>query len=445
MLNELLNKAFKTSNKSYDHGKDNIQLCQKYFTDLAKDNDDITLRVYLYFFPVTSLMEENSEEFWFTKYKDEKKYDEYDFAVDLLANYVQYLSDKDKQKFQKEIEIIIPKFEEYKLFSYYYSIIHGYQDILIATVAYFTKDTAYYRDSLDAYVSGENIQTFLFLIHVKDKIYEKNKKKNDQDLKEDIMSEINDLRDLIDKLANDGSNMDIEIQNLKGQIKNLNNQFFNNNNRILNMENKITNMKDEIVSLKGIIKNEREEREEYQKKAEEEKKDFVKEIQDLKAEIKEHNIKFDEINLRDTIKMYFRYLYKMLKSLFEKELDDAYNFWGQIKAIKVLLKKPLFKKYFFLSEFIEDLENASLTSLNFAAPDPKLKVRKIEDIKKYLQENSKNMNYDKVVKFFKGLPRVNEFINLNSLYFVNPEKADQEFEKLITFPQAAGQVFTDLF
>ena len=71
----------------------------------------------------------------------------------------------------------------------------------------------------------------------------------------------------------------------------------------------------------------------------------------------------------------------MLKSLFEKELDDAYNFWGQIKAIKVLLKKPIFKKYFFLSEFIEDLENASLTSLNFAAHDPKLKVRKIEDIK----------------------------------------------------------------
>ena len=105
-------------------------------------------------------------------------------------------------------------------------------------------------------------------------------------------------------------------------------------------------MKDEIVSLKGIIKSEREEREEYQKKAEEEKKDFVKEIQDLKAEIKEHNIKFDEINLRDTIKMYFRYLYKMLKSLFEKELDDAYNFWGQIKAIKVLLKKPLFKRLF---------------------------------------------------------------------------------------------------
>ena len=177
MLNELLNKAFKTSNKSYDHGKDNIRLCQKYFTDLTKDNDDITLRVYLYFFPVTSLMEKNSEEFWFIKYKDEEKYDEYDFAVDLLANYVQYLSDKDKQKFQKEIEIIIPKFEEYKLFSYYYSIIHGYQDILIATVAYFTKDTAYYRDSLDAYVSGENIQTFLFLIHVKDKINEKKEKR----------------------------------------------------------------------------------------------------------------------------------------------------------------------------------------------------------------------------------------------------------------------------
>ena len=54
------------------------------------------------------------------------------------------------------------------------------------------------------------------------------------------------------------------------------------------------------------------------------------------------------------------------------------------------------------------------------------------------------MNYDKVVKFFKGLPRVNEFINLNILYFVNPERADQEFEKLITFPKAAGQVFIDL-
>lgn len=72
MLNELLNKAFKTSNKYYDHGKDNIRLCQKYFTDLTKDNDDITLRVYLYFFPATSLMEKNSEEFWFTKYKEEK-------------------------------------------------------------------------------------------------------------------------------------------------------------------------------------------------------------------------------------------------------------------------------------------------------------------------------------------------------------------------------------
>jgi len=133
----------------------------------SAQEDDISVKVFLYFFPIDSKIEKNKDEFWFLKYKDDKKYDEYDFAEDLLKNYAEYLSDKNKINFENRLKPILLKFGNYKLFTLYIFNMLEYGDYFMSTVAYFTKDSSFYQEALNIFILPENIQTEGFIQSLK--------------------------------------------------------------------------------------------------------------------------------------------------------------------------------------------------------------------------------------------------------------------------------------
>ena len=169
-INELFNQIFKTSKENYVSSNKAILNCRKKFSSLE---DDISVKVFLYFFPVDSKSEKNKDEFWFLKYKNDKEYDEYDFAEDLLKNYADYLSDKNKNIFEEKLKHILLKFGNYKLFTLYIYNMLEYKDNLMSTVAYFTKDSSFYQEALNAFILPENIQTENFIQNIKDLIKKK--------------------------------------------------------------------------------------------------------------------------------------------------------------------------------------------------------------------------------------------------------------------------------
>lgn len=162
-LNKLLNTALGTSNENYCDGPENIKkCCSKFYPSTEKDNT--ALNVSLYFFPFSGY-EKNTKEFWFIKYKNYSKYNEYDFALDILRVYIQYLSDKNAQNFNSRIIEKVQKFGAYKSISDYLSVIKDYMDILMAIDAYLTRDSYYFENSFNLNVSAEKLQNFIFIYY----------------------------------------------------------------------------------------------------------------------------------------------------------------------------------------------------------------------------------------------------------------------------------------
>ena len=210
-INQLFNQIFKTSNENYVSGNEAITNCRKKF--LALKDDKITTKVLLYFFPVHPKCEKNNNEFWFCQYKNDNEYDEYDFAEDLLKNYVEYLFDKNEENFETSLRHILLKFENYKMFTLYIYNIQGYTDNLMSTIAYFTKDPSYHLNNLNAYVSSESIQTKEFIDNLKEIVEKK------------II--------YYDKLG--------EIHELKEQVNNKNKQEENYQKKILELSEELLN------------------------------------------------------------------------------------------------------------------------------------------------------------------------------------------------------------
>ena len=97
------------------------------------------------------------------KYNDKSKYDEYDFAIQLLMVFNDYLSDKDTKLLNSKIIKVAKQFSEYKFVSKYLEAILNNMDALIAIIAYLTKDAAYFKDSLKIFVNPEEIQSPKFI------------------------------------------------------------------------------------------------------------------------------------------------------------------------------------------------------------------------------------------------------------------------------------------
>ena len=412
VLNQLFNQIFGTSNINYAEGKDNILTCRTKFIAMTKEDNkaSIPLKVFLYFFPVTSNLEVNSETFWFTKYRDDNKYDEYDFAISLLQSFLKYLLDKDQNSFDLNIKEYAKKFGEYKLFSIYYTIIQGYQDDLMSIVAYFSKDSIHFKDSLNIVVNPQDIQTIGFIFNIKVIIDNKlvlQKKENDYNELKTNLEDMNErMLNLLKDLKKDKENLTKEKKLLNDRVQKLEKDNLKLTGKINNLELDKMNLSEQKTQLNDIIENMKNDKVISDTRFKNLEDDSLKKDEKIQA----LETRLDKIDARDTLKMCFKYLYKILKSKF-KEVEDTKFFWVQIQEVKKILELPQFSKYSYISKFINDINYMELNPLNFAAHDPDIQDRKISDIKKYLQKYS-NEDLNKIVELFESFPFVRDYIVL---------------------------------
>ena len=440
-INELFNQIFKTSKKNYVSGNEAILSCLKKFSALKEDN--ISTKVLLYFFPVHPKCEKNNNEFWFCKYKNDNEYDEFDFAEDLLKNYVEYLSDKNEKNFETRLKHILLKFENYKMFTLYIYNIQGYTDNLMSTIAYFTKDSSYYLNNLNAYVSPESIQTEEFIDNLKeivkkkiiyyDNLAEINKLQEQVNLLKGILKikekqEENyqkKILDLSEELLNREKNMTAQLKALQddkikqdSKIKALQEDTIKQDSKIkalqedtIKQDSKIKALQEEKDSQFNVLKkrqndtnsqlkNIKDNREKIEARLKVLENDEIK----LKDDIAELQNRVDKLELRDIIKLCIKNLYKILSSKF-KEMKEVNSSWEEIEEIKRILSQDEFKQFQYINDFIDDIDFIGLNPLNTTTHNSSLKKGKIEDRKKYL-DNNFIMNYNKVVQFFKKLPNI---------------------------------------
>ena len=236
-LNKLLNTALGTPNENYCDGSENIKKCYSKFYP-STENDDTALNVSLYFFPFSGY-EKNTKEFWFIKYKNNSNYNEFDFALDILRVYIQYLSDKNAKNFDSRIIEKVQKFGAYKSISDYLSVIKDYMDILLAIDAYLTRDSYYFEKFFNLNVSAEKLQTSEFIELLKKQITSK----KEYFL---ISRKYNNLLNLFEQNKYETK---VLFQKINNQIKELKDQNFNQTKNIKELKVQNFNLTKKIKEL----------------------------------------------------------------------------------------------------------------------------------------------------------------------------------------------------
>jgi hypothetical protein len=374
-LNDLLNKSLGTSGVNYTESKENISKCFDLFSKLS-ETDDICLEVTMYLFPFCSLVEKNENSFWFVKYKNDQIYDEFDFAIALIKAYIVYKSNKDLTLFESRVKASINEFGTYKNIPDFLSAIGNYPNTVFAIIAYLTQDYKYFQDILGLNSVPLNIQSPEFIADVKKLLESKN-----------------------------------EIQHLKGLVK----------------------------KLQSTIYIKCAQYEDYKNSAKKNEETLFQNIKKLESKVSSLSDRIGKIDLRDTLMMSFKFLYKILYTRYPGK-EYLTNFWDQISEIKDILTKPEFANYKFIIEFIKDIQFTELSSLNSATHDDTEKERNLSDIRQYMQ-NYSNEDLNKVVEFFKKLPYIQEFINIHMTFYFNPKDADEKFQKKIRYSDAFQKVF----
>ena len=256
--------------------------------------------------------------------------------------------------------------------------------------------------------------------------------KNKENLKDNLQKEN-------DKMAEELANKDKNDKDENTQLKTLQED-------IIKMNSEIKALKEDKIQSDSKFKAWQEDKKRIDSQLEllfsqitglqEDKRQLTEQKQQIQ-------IRADKIELRDTLEIYVKYLYKILKTNF-KEMKEVNHFWDEIKEIKKILIMDKFKKFNYIDKFINDLVFTGLNPLNTAAHDSSVQYRKIEDIKKYLIANA-STDYDKVVNFFESLPHVYEFIDLFIMFHKNHSDAELEFEtKKIKFSEVYNQIFGNL-
>ena len=92
--------------------------------------------------------------------------------------------------------------------------------------------------------------------------------------------------------------------------------------------------------------------------------------------------RLEKIDLRDTVKMSLRYIYKVLYSKFSNKMQYVTKIWEQIREIEKILSKPEFQRYSFISKFINVINFTKLVNLNNVTHDSN-QTRNFENIKKF--------------------------------------------------------------
>ena len=345
------------------------------------DTDSIDLTILLFFSPTENTKEQNVEDkFWFQKYNVSDDYNEYQFAVDLINIYSNYKNNKSKEQFYSNIKMLVDKFGDYKMISSFVDLVKEKVDLFEFIVSYLIQDKDYFVSffKFNLKTIPDDIQNQSFY----DKLEFKLEKLKNEELTQK-------MEEFDKKLKEQSTQHDKKINELNSEHdKKINELNSKHDKKIDQLNLKITELNNNVVELSKRI---------------------------------------DKIELRDTIKMSYRYLYNILYYGLTPNKKYQKNFWEQLSEIKNILSETKFKQYNYLLAFIDDIEFGVVSQLNSEAHSPN-KYRKIENINKYLQKSCK-ADLQKVVDFFKSMPNINDFIDLNILYFHNPKKADSEFRK----------------
>ena len=481
-LNTLLNLALKTENENYCNA-DGIKNCMTQFEKLS-EKDNGALIIFLYFFPNYSPLENNKEAYWFIKYQNIQNYNEYNFAKDLLSCYIQYLSDLDYKDYERKLLDKIKLFKNYKLINTFLSVIEKYNESVIATISYIIKDHTYFKGAFELNINPKNIQTLAFINNLKNyldhkqslldiekelnmaKLYLEEFKETESSNEKDIIilkKKVNDLTESVNNIRNVNINLLNRISNLENENVNLKNTNVNLLDRVSNIEyeninfkntnanlvDRVSNIEYENINLKNTNANlldrvnnmefEIEGRKKYNIEMDVKIQELYGKIINLEKQVNGMNERLNKIEIRDSLKM-SRYLYKVLFSKYPNEMRIETKIWNQIDEVQKMLSKPQFKRFQFISEFLDILQFHNLEHFNHAAHDSSQDKRNFGNIKKYFQEYSQK-DLKPVVEFFEQLPHIDKFINLNLLLFKEPEKIDEKFQENITYAEIYSKVF----
>ena len=328
-LNKLLNEALQTKNQDYV-SPDGMLNCFQAFEKLSK-KDSVASKVLMYFFPENSSLEKNDKEFWFIKYKNDLYYNEYSFAKDLLQTFTQYKKFKNKQFFEMIIKEKIQLFKDRNLISEFFYTVEKTEECINATIAYILKEPSYFKLFYKINIPQEKIQKHSFIKEVKNYLEIEN-----------LRIDLKNGQSLINQYSNLVEDLNTAVKLLKADNTSLTNQ--------------VNDMQKTIDSLK-------------------------KQQNETEQNLKNVNERLEQIDVRDTIKMSFRYLYKILYSKFPNNMENVTKIWLQIMQVKKILSEPQFKEYEFISKFIEFNDFNKLDPLNKMTHDSSLAKRNFSNIK----------------------------------------------------------------
>ena len=463
-LNLLLNQALVTKDKNYT-SEDGLKICHDTLEKIA-EKDKNALILFLYLFPISSpSAETNAKEFWFMKYKIDKNYNEYEFAIDLLKSYIQYLTDKNYENFEKEIVKKIALFKNVKFIANFFSVVNKYDHKIIATISYITRDSSYFAKEFEIKEVPENIQNISFIKKIQNYLEQKNTllllyksldiikiyREEVEELKASNKNKMDDVLNKIQLVENENKSLksrvglvENENKSLKSRVGLVENENKSLKSRVGLVENEnedLKNTNDSLLNRVSLVENENKDLKEEIKIIDKKNNNLNEEMEINRKKMEKMEERLEKIDLRDTVKMSLRYIYKVLYSKLSNEMNYVTKIWEQIEEIEKLLSKPKFQRYSFISNFIDVINFSKLTNLNNVTHDSN-QTRNFENIKKFLQRYS-DENLDKVSNFFKDLPKIDKFIELNLKFYLDPKKADKQFEEIIRFEEIYDKVFEE--
>ena len=385
-------KLYSSLNKVLGHSGTPAKL-DKYkdlFNNLIYNNmnDIIIFHIFLYFFPFDNCMEQNKDCFWFENYRKEGVFTEYNFAIELLDIFDEYLKIKSTDLFKDHIKLVVEKLGDYKNVRNFVKLI-PHENLFAWIVAYLTKDNKYFQLISDKQnIIPKEFQKDQWIINVGNILLEKTfnfyclENARLIDKNNSIVNTIvlNDKRNqiMIDKLLE-------EIHSIKEKL-------------------------DEVQKTNSSLEN------------------GLKDLQERVA----------KIELRDTIKLSMTYLYNILHYKFNSSEGKKDKYSDKLNEMLKILEDKKPRKFNLLKSFIEDIQFGVINKLNEEAHP--VKKRNLEDITKYLQ-SSCNTSLREVVEFLKKLPNLDLFIELNVLYFKNPAKAENLFLEKQSYEKAYKDAF----
>jgi hypothetical protein len=326
--------------------------------------------------------------FWFENYRKEGVFTEYNFAIELLDIFDEYLKIKSTDLFKDHIKLVVEKLGDYKNVRNFVKLI-PHENLFAWIVAYLTKDNKYFQLISDKQnIIPKEFQKDQWIINVGSILLEKTfnfyclENARLIDKNNSIVNTIvlNDKRNqiMIDKLLE-------EIHSIKEKL-------------------------DEVQKTNSSLEN------------------GLKDLQERVA----------KIELRDTIKLSMTYLYNILHYKFNSSEGKKDKYSDKLNEMLKILEDKKPRKFNLLKSFIEDIQFGVINKLNEEAHP--VKKRNLEDITKYLQ-SSCNTSLREVVEFLKKLPNLDLFIELNVLYFKNPAKAENLFLEKQSYEKAYKDAF----